>query len=583
MMFRTRLLIALGAIAVGPLVMLAMGVRTEMEDRLTSLYQDRTAALAAGTRGELSRRSAAVGERLASLREALVDDNRFRVAALQGADTERPYLLDFAGRAMRLTGLSMLQIQDENGRILSSGHFRNEFDRLEPDLPTLLASLPAGTALARVGSPDTTLLVLARVDSLKLGTRRFTLVGGVAVDPTLLGALVPNDDAVAATLITPADVPTDGGGGGVPLSAPRATLHGIVVAELSVPYIGPATDHPRTIATARLVMTRPATEIDLLRASIDRWFLIAVIAVAGAAIVAAIWLAARIARPLSVLAAQTAGADLDRLDVDFATDRSDEIGVLSRLLGAMTMRMRASAARARDAERRATIGDLARQVNHDMKNGLVPIRHVLRHLATLEREDPARVGAVFAERRPTLDASVAYLDALARSYARLTPRVELRPCDVNAVARVVAAGAAGRMPVSVELHPDLPAVAADPLVLRRILENLVGNAIDAGDPVNGTVTIGTARGPDGGARVTIADTGRGMSAAEAARAFDDFYSTKPGGTGLGLSIVRRLVTDLGAAMQVETAPGSGTRVQITFSRVSAVPGDGVRPAAAPAA
>ena len=73
----------------------------------------------------------------------------------------------------------------------------------------------------------------------------------------------------------------------------------------------------------------------------------------------------------------------------------------------------------REAERRATVGDVARQVNHDVKNGLVPIRHVLRHLAQVEREEPERLATVFAERRTTLDASVEYLDALARNYARL--------------------------------------------------------------------------------------------------------------------------------------------------------------------
>jgi signal transduction histidine kinase len=60
-------------------------------------------------------------------------------------------------------------------------------------------------------------------------------------------------------------------------------------------------------------------------------------------------------------------------------------------------------------------------------------------------------------------------------------------------------------------------------------------------------------------RVTIADTGPGMTRAELDRAFDDFYTTKAGGTGLGLSIVRRLILDLGGALRIETEPGAGTR------------------------
>ena len=82
-------------------------------------------------REDLARESAGIAERLASLERALLDDNRFRLAAVAGVESERDYLLDYAGTAMRLTGLSMLQIQDGDGRILSSGHFRNEHGRVE--------------------------------------------------------------------------------------------------------------------------------------------------------------------------------------------------------------------------------------------------------------------------------------------------------------------------------------------------------------------------------------------------------------------------------------------------------------------
>ncbi|OLC70072.1 MAG: hypothetical protein AUH78_22240 [Gemmatimonadetes bacterium 13_1_40CM_4_69_8] len=101
-------------------------------------------------------------------------------------------------------------------------------------------------------------------------------------------------------------------------------------------------------------------------------------------------------------------------------------------------------------------------------------------------------------------------------------------------------------------------------MLRRILENLVGNALDSLESRPGTVTVVTARaaGADDGrpaVRITVADTGRGMSREELNRAFDDFYTTKPGGTGLGLSIVRRLVLDANGALRVETEPGGGSK------------------------
>jgi signal transduction histidine kinase len=61
-------------------------------------------------------------------------------------------------------------------------------------------------------------------------------------------------------------------------------------------------------------------------------------------------------------------------------------------------------------------------------------------------------------------------------------------------------------------------------------------------------------------RMIVADTGRGMSADETKRIFDDFYTTKESGTGLGLSIVRRLVMDVHGTIHVESTVGKGTRM-----------------------
>jgi signal transduction histidine kinase len=60
------------------------------------------------------------------------------------------------------------------------------------------------------------------------------------------------------------------------------------------------------------------------------------------------------------------------------------------------------------------------------------------------------------------------------------------------------------------------------------------------------------------------DSGCGMSPDELQSAFNDFFTTKPNGTGLGLSIVRRLMRDVHGVLRVDTAPGSGTRVTLTF-------------------
>ncbi len=572
MSFRVRLFFAFLFIILVAMVVFAFAVRREVAGRLTAQYQRRVNSLVAVIEEDLEGESDVIAATLEGLRDVVTNDNRFRRAAVDRMAADRRYLLDFAGIAMRLTGLSMLQIQDEGGRILSSGHFRNEFDRLEPELPELLAIVPGGLALARARTPEGDFLALVRADSVRMGGRRFTLVGGTAVGRSFLARLARGEE-LRVTLVYP---------GGVLSSAEMADS--VLVAEeiggdstvaftasgeeIARDVIIPFADAERgELEAARLVVTHPLSELQALRRRIDVWFLTALSATAALALILANWLAARISRPLADLARKTSRIDLDRLDIDFGSRRGDEIGALSRLLGAMTDRLRASAGRLREAERRATLGELARQVNHDIKNGLLPIRNVFRHLVQVARDAPANLPTIFDERRGTLDSSIEYLESLASNYARLYPRLEPRSCDLSAVIRQVVSGIGGRGDVDIELQlPErLPPVHADVVVLRRILENLVDNAADS-ITGKGTVTIAAAlieaEGTPSRVRITVTDTGSGIRAEQRAKIFEVFYTTKAEGTGLGLSIVRRLVTDLNGTIRVESEEGKGSSFSV---------------------
>jgi signal transduction histidine kinase len=543
-----------------PLAALAVGVRREMDRRLTAEYQERVASMVSVIEVDLARESAAVAGRLKALTSDLIRDNRFRLSALQGDPASRQYLLDYAGDAMRLAGLSMLQVQDSAGKIISSGHFRNQFDQLQPELPRLLIARGNTMVLVRTRTPEATLLALTRVDSLRMGGKRFTLTGGVEAHQWL-GRGVAREPDVAVSLAYPGVEP--------PSSAAQRVLR-----EVRLPYLDLLRDSGVGIDTARLVVTQSLGTLQSLRQSVNRWFLLALALTIVVAILGAAWLSARISRPLRELAEKTSQIDLDRLDQSFETERRDEIGALSRLLGAMIDRLRNSSARLREAERRAAVGDLARQVNHDIKNGLAPIRNVLRHFAQVVNQDPQLLPGVFEARRGTLESSVEYLDTLARNYDRLTPGVERRPCEVNTIVeQVLRNTASDEKRLRAQLAERLPSALGDSLMVRRILENLVGNALDsiAGTP-SGTVTVSTeqvATGNEPRVRITVSDTGPGMTRKELDRAFDDFYTTKAGGSGLGLSIVRRLILDLNGTLRVETEPGAGTRVLLELPCIPA--------------
>jgi len=532
-----------------PIIVLSLLIRMEMTGRLTDQYEGRADALVSVIETDIEQESGSLASSLSALKETILDDNRFRRAAVDRDEDARRYLLDFAGDAMRMTGLSMLQIQDRDGRIISSGHFRNEFDRLEPQLPLLLASAPGSAALVEVRTPDREMIVLARTDRFRIGGKDFTITGGIEVEHIFLAGL-ERDPSLSVSLIMRGDLkyfPDDA-----------------IIREIPMPLIEIAREG---LTESGFRVKHDLAGLNVIRDSINRWFLI-VTAIAGlAAIIMVGYLSSRISRPLTYLAKKTSRLDLDTLDVEFETDRKDEIGALSRLLAAMTDRLRAGALRIREVERRATLGEMARQVNHDIKNGLTPIRNVIRHLSQLSREDPQAMPGVFAEREETLDSSIEYLDDLASNYARLYPHLDRKRCDVSEIASKVVSDLHGTRPAGlISETGEGTIVQADPVALRRILENLVQNAIDSIGSDQGTVTVSTrsVSGDDGQGwvRVTVADNGIGMNDEQKTRIFDDFYTTKNDGTGLGLSIVRRLVMDLDGRIDVESTPDEGTRMII---------------------
>jgi signal transduction histidine kinase len=551
MTFRSRLLIAFALATVVPLAMLGVGVRRQLTARLVAQHQQRVDGMARVAAQDVERESASIASRISTLAGTLRTDDRFRMAAVRGDPGERAYLLDWAEQAMRTTGLDMLQLQDSAGRIMSSGHFRNEFDRLEPEVPRALA-MAKGAVLVRARAPEGPFLALVRADSVRVADRRFDLVGGVKMDSAFLRRFAREEGLrVALSIPIPRMLAPDDTSG---LSARDANA----VTALPIRYF---TD---SLTTARLVITYDIPELALLRRDVDQWFAAALMVVVAAGLALAIWLSRRLSEPLATLTHAASTIDLEGPELMVAASRDDEIGTLARRLGSMATRLRASAARLRQAERRATVGDMARQVNHDIKNGLIPIRNVLRHLVQVQEEQPQDLATVFGERRSTLESSVGYLDTLARNYARLTPSVERRAVDVNGIATEIAASTAvaSTIKLRTRLADAVPRAFGDPVIVRRIIDNLVRNAIESLDAGGGDVTIGTSRAPNGAVRIVVADTGRGMSQDELAHAFDDFFTTKPDGTGLGLSVVRRLTTDLNGSMRVESAPGQGTAFTI---------------------
>jgi signal transduction histidine kinase len=126
------------------------------------------------------------------------------------------------------------------------------------------------------------------------------------------------------------------------------------------------------------------------------------------------------------------------------------------------------------------------------------------------------------------------------------------------------------------LDPELPMVRLDRETFRSAVLNLLINSVQAMD-AGGQLVVRTR--PSGlGVVLELIDTGQGMSEETLAKVFRAFYSTKQGGSGLGLPTARKIVEAHGGTIDIESAPGRGTKVAIWLPAPPRLPTGGVRPA-----
>jgi PAS domain S-box-containing protein len=238
---------------------------------------------------------------------------------------------------------------------------------------------------------------------------------------------------------------------------------------------------------------------------------------------------------------------------------------------------RALEAQLHHSQRLEALGTLAGGAAHEINNALVPVialtKLVASHLPedSRDRRNLATV-MVGAERSRDL---VKQILAFSRKEEEEHRRESV---DVGAVLRDALQLMRATVPTSIRLEEEIaavPPVAGDPNQLHQVIVNLVTNAAHAIGEAHGTITVGLRTDADGKAlRLSVADTGSGMDAATKARIFEPFFTTKEvgKGTGLGLAVVHGIIKDHGGRIEVESAPGQGTRFDVVLPVAATVAG-----------
>jgi signal transduction histidine kinase/ActR/RegA family two-component response regulator/PAS domain-containing protein len=273
-------------------------------------------------------------------------------------------------------------------------------------------------------------------------------------------------------------------------------------------------------------------------------------------------------------------------DCEFLRQLSEHVGLAAhqaQLHGALQAAyedLRATQQAVMQQERLRVLGQMASGIAHDINNAISPI--MLYTESLLERESElsepvrsnlriiqqavsdvaetvARMREFYRQRDAHGDLQTVELNKLVSQTRELTrARWETIPQQHGVV-----------VDIALELHEPLPLIQGIESEIREAVTNLVFNAVDA-MPSGGRLTLRTRPGPAGRVLIEVGDTGMGMSEETMRRCLEPFFTTKgERGTGLGLAMVYGVMQRHGGEVEIDSAPGVGTTVRLSFVEAEA--------------
>jgi signal transduction histidine kinase len=620
MSFRKKLLLLFAATVLVCVAVISISVYSTIRRSFEQADQDRANAVAAQFRSEFQRRGSEVARKVES---AAASETVQRIALDMNRGDADPS--EYVGEARSLASqqrLDFLELVDARGTILSSAQWQAKFGYPEAAIPQAAISavltpgapnseaapqastVPAGPFLKREELPDGASLGLFAVRVARVGEQPLYVIGGERLDQAFLSTLdIPagtrvmlyqnldtkwnpkslldlNGPAAGADQIAPLVATVQDTGQesqrvihwtadsadaevfhGIPLTGPNMTSP-----NTAVPKLG-ASGASQQLLGVLLVGSSRRPLIELQRQVISTAMLVGGGGIL-AAVLASLWFAARVTRPVVSLAEAARRVAAGDLNAKVEVESSDELGELAASFNRMTEDLMRQKERTLQAERVAAWRELARRLAHELKNPLFPLQVTVENLMRAKEKSPEMFEEVFHESTATLLEEINNLKTIIGRFSEFSrmPQPQRHPTQVNDVVRSVLRvfqaqlrvndNEKSQIVVRTELPEALPEISVDSDLLHRALQNLVLNAIDA-MPQGGDLTIRTASLGDR-VELSVSDTGSGLTQEECGRLFTPYYTTKQHGTGLGLAIVQSVVSDHGGKISVESAKEKGT-------------------------
>ena len=269
------------------------------------------------------------------------------------------------------------------------------------------------------------------------------------------------------------------------------------------------------------------------------------------------WLSRRIFEPIQRLQLGTRSVAAGDFTERLAESGGDEIGELVSSFNRMTDRLEEAQREVVRKKRLEAWSEMARQVAHEIKNPLTPIKLSVQHMERAWRDKKPNFDVIFNDTVTTLYEQVEILRRIARDFSSFGrgQKLVIASVDLPELAAEVVAPYAGAA-----LKVDMPEiesllVRADREALRKIILNLVENAREAMDE-GGRLELNWRR-VEQGVELSLRDHGPGIPEELRDKLFEPYFSTKTSGTGLGLAICAQLSEEMGGQLRIENHPEGG--------------------------
>ena len=278
----------------------------------------------------------------------------------------------------------------------------------------------------------------------------------------------------------------------------------------------------------------------------------------------AILVANSITFPLSVIGEKLKQFKLGKQNEPLEWTSRDELGELISEYNRMIRKLQESAELLARSEREGAWREMARQVAHEIKNPLTPMKLSLQHLQHAFRPEREEDRQLLKRVSATLIEQIENLSQIASEFSNFAKIPEASPEEiaVNELLRSVHNLFSESDPQGLRIETDIPdaevRVVADRNQLLRVLNNLVKNATQAiPEGRMGRIRIGL-RTEGGVARIEVEDNGTGIAEEMREKVFIPNFTTKSSGTGLGLAICRNMIDQMHGRIWFVTHPGEGT-------------------------